>query len=357
MYDVIVVGAGPAGSSAARAAAEKGLNVLLLEKDSYPGENNACGGGVNPHTYEKLKLPKRIVQKEIKGISFYSTFLGKESHSRFEFSKPAATVLRREFDKYLAEKAQDAGAELLTNTFVREVKKNKVYSTKRYEGKIIVGADGTFSVVRRDMGLPEPSKTAAGLVYEVKTDYDTSDIELFYDPALKGGYIWVFPKKDVLNVGIGTMGKPVNFKKMLDAFIKERFKKCEVTRRTAGVVPLTGPVKQSVKGNKLLVGDAAGHTGVAFGEGIHYAVDIGELAGKYCAKHFDGVPLEEYNKAWHSQYAVAYFLERLFLSLARFSLATRIYPLSMKLLCSPCLAPALNRWVTGKRVKTWKTYD
>ena len=352
-YDVVVVGAGPAGSSAARAAAERGLKVLLLEKDSYPGENNACGGGINPYTYEKLKLPKRIVQKEIRGMGFYSKLFRRNFHSRFDFSKPAATVLRRDFDKYLAEKAQDAGAELVTNSLVKKVEGNTVFAKKKYKGALIIGADGTFSVVKKSMGLPlpMPGKIAPGLVYEVKADYATDDIELFFNPAFRNGYIWIFPKRNVLNIGIGSVGgKSYNFKEKLDSFIKNKFKHYTITRRMAGVVPMTGPLKQTVKGNKLLVGDAAGHTGVAFGEGIHYAVDIGELAGEYCAKYFDGTPLEEYDTEWHSMYSTAYLAEKVFLASANFALLTRTHPFFFKVFCAPLLTPLLNRWITSKRV-------
>jgi digeranylgeranylglycerophospholipid reductase len=324
-YDVIVVGSGPAGSSTARAAAEAGASVLVLDKRAEIGAPVQCGEALGKVGMERslLKPSRKWIAQELD-----SSCLVAPNGRRVCFENQAYIVERKIFDKHLAIEAARAGAEYRVKTRVTDLirEKGRVTALKaesfgeevEYEGKVIVGADGYESRVGRLMGLSKALKfkdAASGLQYEmvnVELDSPTTEYIYFGNKVAPGGYAWIFPKgDDVANVGIGiTVGKdqPHNTKYYLDKFVQEN----EMTRKAtpvnvvAGGIPLSSPVEQTVKENVMLVGDAARQIYSLAGAGMGYSMMCGRIAGEVAASVSRGDVTEEalmeYDRRWREKY-------------------------------------------------------
>jgi digeranylgeranylglycerophospholipid reductase len=332
-YDVIVVGSGPAGSSTARAAAEAGASVLVLDKRAEIGAPVQCGEALGKVGMERslLKPSRKWIAQELD-----SSCLVGPNGKRVCFENQAYIVERRIFDKHLAIEAARAGAEYRVKTRVTDlikdngkvagVKAESFGETKAYTGKVIVGADGYESRVGRLMGLSKALKfkdAAAGLQYEmvnVELDSPTTEYIYFGNKVAPGGYAWIFPKgDDVANVGIGiTVGKdlpqPHNAKYYLDRFVQDN----EMTRKAtpvnvvAGGIPLSAPVEQTVKENVMLVGDAARQIYSLAGAGMGYSMMCGRIAGEVAAgvagEEVTEGALMEYDQKWREKYGTELLL-------------------------------------------------
>lgn len=346
-YDVVVIGAGPAGSTTARAAAEHGLKVLIIDKDSFAGENTACAGGLASYIPMNYKLKDGVIHRYINEVKIVAKGkLIKNASSSFKLPNPGAVTRRVLFDRYLAEIAVEKGAEYMNKTLAKEVKGNQVFTTKGvFEGKVIVGADGTSSIVAKAMGHPpwKPDELALAVAYEIEMPNEEigkrwgDAIELYFDrELLPHGYAWVFPGDNMLNVGLGCMSthlKGRSLKKLLDLFMERENISGKTLTFKGGALPMAGPRPYTAKGNMLIVGDAAGHTGQALGEGIRYAIKMGEIAGKCCADYIQGgVPLETYDLEWRKENYWLYRLENAAQKFLFFAERAHLIPISIKLL-------------------------
>ncbi len=302
VYDVIVVGAGPAGSSTAYNCVQKGLKVLLVDQRKKVGTPKQCAEGINKEIITELglKLKPEWVSRKIESlilsdINNYIVLKGKRTQGFI--------LERKVFDHALAERARKAGAELLLGEKVVDLKSNKVVlkSKKEIAGKVIVGADGPLSIIGKKSGLGNP-KNGCGLQYEIKTQKNDhlNSLQCYLNKNLEdAGYFWVFPKKETLNVGVGSKNFK-NLKPALDKFVKELgLEKEKVQEINAGHIPLHGPVKKFYTKNVLLVGDAAGHTNPISGGGIPVAIYDGILAAEVIEKNLrSGYELSNYQKLW-----------------------------------------------------------
>jgi flavin-dependent dehydrogenase len=226
--DITVIGAGPGGSSAANIIAKAGYNVLLVEKDEYPGKSNVCGGGMSEQLADKLKLPDEIVEKRIPYEVHYFPWGVYENRQRH------ATVLRSKFDRYLAEKAVENGSKLGTSTKAVNIKREDgkvvVYTSNKnishISSDIVIFADGVNTLAKQfGVGFKRNrNNTALGLVYEIEWKKNPVDrYEIFYGKNIsKWGYGWIFPKKDLLNVGVGCQISKIrgNIRDMMNYFMK-----------------------------------------------------------------------------------------------------------------------------------------
>ncbi|MCW4011376.1 MAG: NAD(P)/FAD-dependent oxidoreductase [Candidatus Bathyarchaeota archaeon] len=299
-YDIIVVGAGPAGSLTARTAAEHGVSVLILEEHEQAGTPVYCAealgmpgfieSGIEPvepliaHKTNKVKVfaPNgkvvAITHKEVEGY-----------------------VLNREhFDKALADSAEEAGAVMMNNTKALGVIKENgvVVGVKAKRGdeefelraKLVVGADGHASVIRRSAGLKryfnDYGITAQWTVTDINIEEPDAN-EIYVGSVVPGAYVWVFPKsKTVANIGLGIRhDKSRPAIQVLDDFIANnpRFRDGKKTRKTGGICPSTGTLDKIVDDGLMLVGDAAGMVIPLSGAGIHTGIVAGRIAGKVAA--------------------------------------------------------------------------
>jgi len=301
-YDVVVVGAGPAGSMTARSAAESGVSVLLLEEHPQAGVPVHCAEGlsVNGLRSSGLPLTQDIISQEIMGVR---VFAPNRKFLEISSSEVAGYGINRDvFDRRLAEKAVESGAELMLETrAVRIIKEGEKVAgviakqkeeTLEIRTRIVVGADGFNSIVRKTSGLGHwyPDVCACAQFRLGGLNLEKPEIQEVYIGSnfAPGGYVWVFPKsQEVANVGLGVRmihKKPAI--EYLKDFVKAdpRFREAKILLVNGGVTPVSGLVEPMTGDGVMLVGDAAGQLIPATGAGVHASLAGGKIAGEVAAK-------------------------------------------------------------------------
>ena len=300
--DVVVVGAGPAGSLAARAAAENGAETVLLEEHPQPGTPVYCAEGLSVGGILDGGLEPRppYVAQEIKTAR---VFAPGGRHLDLTSGEWTGYTLNREvFDKALADKAVEAGARLFTSTRAVDLvwSGSRVAGVKavsdgdplEFRGKVVIGADGHWSIVRRRAGLQRYFSD-----YVSCAQYQLGGLKL-EDPTVNefylgvryapGGYAWVFPKSEkVANVGLGVRRihtKPAV--EYLQDFCQAdpRFRDAKVLKVNGGICPVSGVLDEITRDGLILVGDAAGMLVPMTGAGIHSGIVAGRMAGEVAAR-------------------------------------------------------------------------
>jgi len=296
-FDCIVVGAGPAGSMAAKTLAERGVEVLLLEKHSQIGVSLACAEAISVSGLDRFVKP----DPEWISTRIHKVLLVSPSNEKLTVHHPhAGFVLNRKiFDKRLAQKASSLGASVKVNCCavgllshnkdgfcgVRVLEDER---EKEYGAKVIIGADGVESWVARWAGIDSSLKldqiesSAQYLLGEVEVEPDRMELYLGRSVA-RGGYAWVFPKSEnTANVGLAiTPDRTTNkTKEFLDQFVQKRFSSFRVIEFTMGGVPAFDRKMSLVKKNVLLVGDAGRLVDSLSGAGISNALLSGKIAGE-----------------------------------------------------------------------------
>ncbi|MCD4844603.1 MAG: geranylgeranyl reductase family protein [Methanosarcinales archaeon] len=332
-YDVIVIGAGPAGSTAAKYAATNGASVLLIDKKKNIGTPIQCGGFLP--CYEELQelLPSARLPSTLMDIPKNCIHTSTHIH-RFispnlepkEFEVEANVLDRSRFDKYLTQEAIKAGCDILVGTRADTIEGDTVslkgiFGEFNITAKVIIGADGPNSLVARHSGLIERSDDmarAVALEYELTgADIDKDAVEMYfgrdYAPA---GYGWIISQGgDTANIGVGLrrpLCEPgVSIRDYLHRFMYEhpraspQFKNARITAVISGIVPVGGAPPQTVAGNMIICGDAAGHLIATNGGGIPTAVVGGKIAGETAADAISGkCDLMKYDSRWREQMGV-----------------------------------------------------
>ena len=324
MYDLIIVGAGPAGSSAARAAAGLGLKTLLLEKEKMP-RNKLCGGGVTPKVLKLLdfKLPDELIECAPRSTRIH---VGTNCFN-FQTSAPLVFMTSRlKLDKFLVDKAVEAGAELRQRTSALRVE-------ARGSGCEVITRDGSFKsrMVLGSDGMGGPTARTAGMyttwnsdqvAYAIESEIPVGEkrvqdfigeAEYFdiYFGVSAAGYGWVFPKDDHLTVGVGCrLSKLRDARSLFNDFIRElpELKGCNIPKPQAHLIPLGGAVKVPTYSNRvLLAGDSAGFAEPLLGEGIYFAVWGAQIAAQVASQacqeeRFDADYLRSYEKRWRKTF-------------------------------------------------------
>ncbi len=302
-YDVVVVGAGPGGSSTARSAAEHGAEVLLLEKRSEIGAPKRCGEGLSVRALAELGIEAhpRWCVNGIWGAKIVAPG-GKSLEVRYP-EQVGWVIERKMFDKHLALLAARAGAEVRARCEVVGVLKQGSRVTgvvvesggERFEveAKVVVAADGVESKVARWAGINSLHRLEdvdSAYQYEMVVELEDSDmLELYFGNSIAPrGYVWVFPKgEDVANVGIGIGGNVSQgtAKAYLDRWIaNSRYRGGSVIEVNAGAVPVGAPLEKLVGDGIMLVGDAAHQVNAIHGGGVFEATFAGRIAGRVAAE-------------------------------------------------------------------------
>lgn len=303
--DVLVVGAGPAGSTAARYAAEAGLDVLLIDKRKEIGLPICCGEfNISLPALAKM-FPAApglddLFTVDLARRSIRSAVVISPGGREYGFDLFGYTFNRDEFDRHLADAAVHAGATLALETTFRG-REGGLAITDRgaVEAGVIVAADGPLSAVCRSAGMEQSAVLAPAITCRVDGEFG-DHIRLFFGKSIApGGYAWVFPKEGCANVGLGVQGKKTSVTHLLKNFLARMgFAGRDIQ---AGFVPVSGPITETVRENVLAVGDAAGHVVASSGGGIATAMICGRLAGLAAARHLlHGDPLCTYEQAWRS---------------------------------------------------------
>ena len=320
-YDIIVVGAGPAGSMAARFAAEQTVSVLMLEKDRDVGYPVRCGEAVNKKGVEEfIDSNEKWIAAKINKFSLNSP---NGTEVVIEFQETGYILERRIFDYELAKTASNAGTEILTRAYVNGLlfDSGKV-SGVRYEfngelmeakAKIVIAADGVESRVGRWAGLETHCdfRDMECCVQITASNVNVnSDACYFYfgKDFASNGYFWIFPKgENVANIGLGVsglIGKKKSASSFLDSFMEKKYPNASVLTKIAGGVPCSPTLKKISAPGIMLVGDAAHQVNPLSGGGITSGMIGGSIAGRIAA---DAVKMNKfehilsYDSAWHNR--------------------------------------------------------
>jgi len=308
-YDVLVVGGGPGGCTAARYAAKNGMKVLIIEKRQDIGSPVRCGEGVAKTWIDKVGIPANPewIANEVKGAKMISP----DGHVMEMTEKMAGNecgyVVRRElFDKDLAKMAIMEGVEMMVKTSAISLLRDeddKIIGARAktlgkefdIRAKIVIGADGFESLVGQWAGINTRLKLSdINTCYQyhlVGIDVDPEFNEFYVGSDAPGGYVWVFTKgPHEANVGIGIQAAMLkekeNVKKYLDAFIAKHphLAKGKPIEEVAGAVSVNPPPEKTVTDNVILVGDAARLIDPLTGGGIINAIISGRFAGEVAAE-------------------------------------------------------------------------
>ena len=321
-FDVVVVGGGPAGSSAAHMAAKNGRTVALIEKEKEIAETVRTSGVTWISDIKKFGIPEECYNP-IKKFSFCSPKNSVKISG--EIAKAAVLDVRKTY-RFLANRAKTSGSELFTSTNVTEVLKDDTGKCSgviaksdgkqiQFNSKVVIDASGFVSVIAKELGyVTQWKKFGAGAEFEVKTEKLEHDnwwlmVGQEYSPA---GYAWIFPtSKDTARIGVG-IGKPdsdvdptVRLNELLEKKLGpiKDLGNIEKIEFHYGLIPNDGVSRKTVYDNLILVGDSAGQANPLVLEGIRYAIRFGEVAGQVAAdaiKNGDTteMSLSPYEKEW-----------------------------------------------------------
>ena len=285
-FDVVIVGAGPAGVSAAKAAALTGAKTLLLEKHPTVMANKPCGEAVSQETLKTAGVepkPSIVLHKAYALVFAPNMRYVKIDRVGFSINKSL-------FIQEIAAQAAEAGAEIHVREEALEVKPSNgammVKTNKEaYETKVVIGADGYNSTVARSLGIEEKSEPIPTLQYIMAgCNLEYPDAVRFYlgNEIAPKGYAWIFPRSEKLaEVGIGVRGAPA--KPYLDKFVKmfeKELGRAQVIDYRGAPVPVGGMLSEVVFDGAMLIGDAAGTVIPLTGAGIHSSVSAGLAAGR-----------------------------------------------------------------------------
>jgi geranylgeranyl reductase family protein len=296
-YDVIIIGAGVAGSVLARLLAEAGVAAVLVEKDEFSGKTNACGGLFDRPYFDRYVSDSAVMEQQITKNTFVMPW------GEVCFDCDQVTVKRRVFDRHLAESAALKGAELLNNTkalswsmaqsgcvqfTLQNLKTKQEYMV---EAKIAAFCDGPNSLAIQNPRFDSKKNKkfwAYAYAYEVKgIPFEANIMKVYLDQRLfPWGYGWIFPNRQDSNIGVGTIiseiDKGIKLKEKLFEFIDEYkttaplLHGCEIVDKKGGFIPMW-LVKNFSDDSQVVLGDAAGMVSPLFGAGIDYAIEAAQV--------------------------------------------------------------------------------
>jgi geranylgeranyl reductase family protein len=318
--DVIVAGAGPAGSSAAYDLASAGIRVLVLEKSHFP-RYKVCGAGLTHKTLSEIPYDLApVIETTIRSVRFSHKF--SEVFTRTAPDPIMYCTMRETLDSYMLEKAAGAGAVVIFGQHVTGVEQfsDRVLVTtrdRRFTSRIVIGADGASGLVSRSAGLRRDIEQ--GLAWEAEIPAPPDLVHalsetVFLDwGTLPGGYAWMFPKKDHLSIGVGG---PAGLSPLMAGYYQE-FYRLVTPPSPPLITPPSPPLKKGGRqsqattalrqmggtswpipvrrrkgpfhnGRVMVAGDAAGLTDPMTGEGIWYAVKSGRMAAHASREFLEG---------------------------------------------------------------------
>jgi geranylgeranyl reductase family protein len=360
IFDVLIVGAGPAGTMAGYHLAKAGLKVLILEKAHFP-RRKVCGGALTQKALNELPFDvSPVVHRAVDWG--YLGFRGRTACTLHANAPIAYLVERSTFDSFLLDKAVEQGADCIQQTQVTNISQNGSHVEIRtgegsYLGRFLIGADGVHSITAKQTGFRKPFPTS--LCYEARLELPQNPADTHLDTitfdfgTLWWGYGWIFPKQDHLNVGVfrNWPGKRTS-RKHLERFIHQHpgLNQAEFLDIRAYPGPLGGASGPLHAGRTLLCGDAAGLADPWLGEGIYYALASGRIAAEVIRRQLDKTDpdLSAYDRQIQEHFILQFKCAR------RFAVLVSIfYGVNVNLLKeSPTLQQMVTDLLTGKRTYT-----
>ena len=265
---ITIVGSGPAGTYLGYLLAKQGKKVVILEEHNAVGSPVQCTGIVT-HSIEKFfKLKYEVIAKKLNKVLVLS------KNNKIIVDVDEIVMWRDKFDQFVAEMAQDAGAEILLNhkficingkssIKVKDAKKNKI---KDLKASFVVGADGPFSAVAKSAGMNSNAKYYIGMQAKVRLSMDTTSFETYFGSDFPNFFGWCVPEsEDTVRLGIGCFENTQDY---FYRFLKHRTGKKEILCWESGLIPLFNPNRIIQKGDIFLLGDAAAQVKATTGGGI-----------------------------------------------------------------------------------------
>jgi len=325
VYDVVVVGGGPSGATAAHDLARLGRHVLMLDR---AGRIKPCGGAIPPRAIRDFEIPDELVVAKISCAMIVSP---KDRRVDMPVEGSYVGMVDRDvFDEWLRNRAQQSGAERRTGTyerFERDADGTAVIVYKDAEGieeriraRLVIGADGALSKVARDTVRGGNKMPYVFAYHEIvkspevgSADFSPARCDVYYRGTLSPDfYSWVFPHGDTMSIGTGSANKGFSLKgSVADLRQLTGLDKVETIRKEGAPIPLK-PLKKWDNGRDvLLAGDAAGVVAPASGEGIYYAMLGGRLAAEavdLCLKTGDAKALLTARKRFMKDHGMVFFI-------------------------------------------------
>jgi geranylgeranyl diphosphate synthase type I len=322
--DTVIIGAGPAGSEMAYRLALAGFNVMVIEKEK-PYREKPCGGGIQiKELLEFGALPEHVIERRIIQGRIISPDNRIVSVGRDRTNEFSVTVKRSIYDRYLQERAIQAGAELQSETKVIDIQRKNRQMIIVLMGKerqtivrtrLLINAAGSGTAkLTKMMGIKDPAGEIC-LTYHhwlrpTRIDKNLEDsIEIYYLRENPEGYVWIFPKKDVISVGIGATAdsirkNKIHLKKLLTDFIENhplasrKLKDSQIVRTDGGIIKF-GILPKLWAPSSIVLGDAAGLANIVHGGGIYHARKSALIASEHCREFLrtgDQSCLEQYDQ-------------------------------------------------------------
>jgi len=298
--DVIITGAGPAGTMAAFELAGHDIDVLVIDKAEFP-RYKVCGIGLTHKILQEIPYDvSPVIEQEIFSVRFSCNYT--DVFTRTSSEPLIYCMMRDRFDQFLLQQAIVAGARVIMGEHITGIHRTPEgveikTRNRRFRSRFLVGADGASSVIANASGLRKD--VIRGMAWEAEMEACESDIgkwsqTVFLDwGTLPGGYGWIFPKKSHFSVGVGGPASlSVHMKQYNDRFVRASGIRFTATR-SVKAWPIPVKVRKGFfHANRILVaGDAAGLTDPLTGEGIYYAIRSGKMAGKAILNGLNGDPL------------------------------------------------------------------
>jgi geranylgeranyl reductase family protein len=276
-YDVIIVGAGPAGLKCAEVLGNAGKKVLLLEKNPEIGPK-VCAGGLTRKCFRYLNLPPELIQNKFQDV----TFISRCNRTKLEFGEDLAyTINRKDLGQWQLSKINTANVYVKTNSSVTEITKEyvKVNKNEVYGYDFLVGADGANSIVRKYLNI---KTQLLGVAYQYILPQTYKNLEIYFDSRIfYCWYAWIFPYNKKTSVGSGyfpvLMNGPASIKKF-NKWAEE--KGIDIQSGEFQAYPINIDYRGYQFGSVFLAGEAAGLANKYSGEGIYPALVSGEEIAK-----------------------------------------------------------------------------
>ncbi len=310
-FDVAVIGAGPAGGSAAFHAAKAGLSTVLLEEHEVIGEPVHCGECLSDIALKRMgwKIPKEVVSYSVKGVRAIFP-----DNSAFRVTEDGVVLEKHLWEQWIAKQAQDAGAELKLGHRVTGLQRQegiwKINSSKgELQARILIDGSGVQSVSNTLLKLNNRFSSVVGIQYEL-TDIPRDEYMDFYLwPELSpNGYLWMIPKSDGrANVGLVT-DQNNKAKGFLEEFVRRKKWDSKVKVKTfGGLIPSSGAMEKTLSDGLMLVGDAAGFTSPLFEGGSQLGLMSGKFAAQTAREALDASDtsvsfLKRYEARWKAEF-------------------------------------------------------